>query len=784
MDAKHVLLGALLVSGVMAGTAQAQTAPAQTVQAQAAQVTRADYERATGMLGDRTGPLVDHMVSAASWLDDGSLVYRESTGGKTQTLRYQPKTGKTLPAFKAQALADAINLANGGKGRPALADKLPPLSIARNPDDSLKVTSLLGGEAYRCDSAGCTVLAQAKAGDEPAVATPDGKRAAFIRGGNLWLRELASGKETQLTFDAKPDYGYATSNAGWQHSDEAVLVWSPDGSKIATFQQDQRKTSSMTLVGTNVGAPKVEQWKYPFVGDKDVTMIERVIIDVSSAKPQVVRLQMPPDQHRSTCADDVVCADGWEDVQWAKDGKTLAFISTDRGHKSATLRVADAATGKVRDVYTETVATQYQSAPTLSTVAWRYLPESNEFLWFSQKSNWGHLYLHDLATGKEKRQLTRGDWNATKIGRLDMASRTLWFNGVGREPGDPYFVHYYKVGLDGGAVQLLTPEDANHAITASEDGKYFVDVYSKIDTAPVAVLRDADGKQVKELAHADLSRLKAAGWVPPESFTVKGRDGKTDIYGQLFKPSHFDAQKKYPIITYIYPGPQVGSIRTRSFTPAHGDHQALAELGFIVIAVDGMGTPLRSKAFQDAYYGNMIDNTLPDQVAALKQLGERYPWVDTTRAGMWGHSGGGNATAAAMFTYPDVYKVGIAESGNHDNLSYEDDWGERYHGLLEDKGNGKTNYSGQDNASIAKNLKGKLFLLHGLMDDNVPPQTTLLVVDALMKANKDFDLLLLPNARHGYGADSNYVMRRRWDYFVKNLLGAEPPKEFEIKPAK
>ena len=772
MDAKQILLGALLVSGAAAGQAQAQ----------AQQVTRADYERAASMLGDRTGPLVDHLVSAPAWLDDGSLVYRESNAGKSQTLRFDPKTGKSVAAFKPQALADAMNLAAGGKGRPAVADKLPPLSISRNADGSLRVASMMGGEAYRCDSAGCSPLAVAKSGDEPGTASPDGKRAAFIRAGNLWLRDIASGKETQLTTDAQPDYGYATSNAGWQHSEDAVLVWSPDGNKIATFQQDQRKTSTMTLVGTNVGAPKVEQWKYPFVGDKDVTMIERVIIDLTAATPKTIRLQMPADQHRSTCADDVVCDGGWDDVQWAKDGKTLAFISTDRGHKSATLRVADAASGKVRDVYTETVATQYQSAPALGSVAWRYLPESNEFLWFSQKSNWGHLYLHDLSTGKEKHPLTRGDWNATKIGYLDQASRTLWFSGVGREPGDPYFVHYYKVGLDGGAVQLLTPEDANHSITPSEDGKYFVDVYSKIDTAPVAVIRDGNGKQVKELAHADLTRLKAAGWVAPESFTVKARDGKTDIYGQMFKPSNFDANKKYPIITYIYPGPQVGSIRSRSFVPAHGDHQALAELGFIVIAVDGMGTPLRSKAFQDAYYGNMIDNTLPDQVAALKQLGERYAWIDTSRAGMWGHSGGGNATATAMFSYPDVYKVGIAESGNHDNLSYEDDWGERYHGLMEDKGDGKTNYSGQDNASIAKNLKGKLFLLHGLMDDNVPPQTTLLVVDALIKANKDFDLLLLPKARHGYGADSYYVMRRRWDYFVKNLLGAEPPKEFELKP--
>jgi dipeptidyl aminopeptidase/acylaminoacyl peptidase len=477
-----------------------------------------------------------------------------------------------------------------------------------------------------------------------------------------------------------------------------------------------------------------------------------------------------------------MCSEGWEDVQWAKDGSSLAFVSTDRGHKSATLRVADAQTGAVRDVYTETVATQYQSAPALDSVNWRYLPESNEFIWYSQASDWGHLYLHDLATGKRKRQITSGDWNVTQIAHLDAGSRTLWFLGIGREPGNPYYVHYYKVGIDGGDVQLLTPENANHVITPSDDGKYFVDVYSTIDTAPVALLRDADGKQVAEIARADLGRLKAAGWVAPTAFTVKARDGKTDLYGQMFKPSDFDPAKKYPIVVYIYPGPQVGSVRTRSFAAAHGDNEALAELGFIVIAVDGMGTPLRSKSFQDAWYGNMADNTLPDQVAALKQLGARHPWIDLDRVGIWGHSGGGNATATAMFTYPDVFKVGIAESGNHDNRSYEDDWGERYHGLLAKNKDGSSNYTGQDNESHAANLKGKLFLIHGLMDDNVPPQSTLLVVDALVKANKDFDLLLLPNAHHGYGMDSFYVMRRRWDYFVENLAGNTPPAQYAMKP--
>ena len=767
MDAKYWLLGTLLVTG--AGEAMAQ-------------VTAADYERAARMLGDRTAPLLDHAVSGATWLDDGSLVYRERTNGVERVLRLDPATGKSTAAFNAKALADAMNLAAGGKGKPVLAEKLPPLQVSRNADGSLRLAGMQG--AFRCNDDGCSALEGAKGGGEPGSASPDGKREAFVRDWNLWLRDLASGKETQLTFDGKPDYGYATDNAGWKHTDEAILVWLADGNKIATFQQDQRKTSTMTLVATNVGAPKVEQWKYPFVGDQDVTLIERVVIDLSGDAPKTIRLQMPPDQHRSTCSDDLVCSKGWEDVQWARDGKTLAFVSTDRGHKSATLRVADAATGKVRDVFTETVKTQYQSAPALDSVNWRYLPESSEFLWFSQKSDWGHLYLHDLATGKEKRQVTRGDWNVADVVHVDPASRTLWFKGVGREPGrDPYFVHYYQVGLDGGEVRLLTPEDANHAVVASDDGKYFIDVHSTIDTAPVAVLRDGSGTLVKELARADLTRLKAAGWVPPASFTVKARDGKTDLYGQLFKPSNFDASKKYPIVTYIYPGPQVGSVRSRSFMPAHGDHQALAELGFIVIAVDGMGTPLRSKSFQDAWYGDMADNTLPDQVAALKQLAAQHPWIDATRAGMWGHSGGGNATAAAMFRYPDVYKVGIAESGNHDNLSYEDDWAERYHGLMEHKADGSSNYTGQDNAAYAKNLKGKLFLLHGMMDDNVPPQSTLLVVDALMKANKDFDLLLLPHARHGFGADSYYVMRRRWDYFVQHLLGTEPPKEFALKPA-
>jgi dipeptidyl aminopeptidase/acylaminoacyl peptidase len=295
-------------------------------------------------------------------------------------------------------------------------------------------------------------------------------------------------------------------------------------------------------------------------------------------------------------------------------------------------------------------------------------------------------------------------------------------------------------------------------------------------------MRDARGKVVMPLERGDLTRLAAIGWKPPMPIVVKAADGRTDLYGLLFRPTNFDSTKKYPIINNPYPGPQTGSVGTRSFLAARGDHQALAELGFVVITVDGRGTPGRSKSFHDYYYGKMgRDNTLPDMVAAMQELGRRYSWVDVDRAGIYGHSGGGFITADAMFRYPDFFKVGIAESGNHDQRQYEDDWGERYQGLLVRNADGTDNYDAEANQLLAKNLKGHLLLAHGTMDDNVPPDNTLLVVDALIKANKSFDLLMIPNATHGYGRAANYMMRRRWDYFVQHLLGAEPPKDYEIR---
>ncbi|MGC1549855.1 MAG: DPP IV N-terminal domain-containing protein [Rhodanobacter sp.] len=752
------------------------------VSAQTRTLTAQDYAQAERFMSYNTVPLVDHDVRRVKWLDDTHFVYRDHDAAGDRFMQMDTVSGKASPAFDQAKLAAALSKASG---KPVDAKKFPSMfGYSVKPDGRYDIN--LDDKHYLCDlkAAGtCTDMAVlVKTGKEPGVLSPDKKTEAFIRDWNLWLRDVATGKETQLTTDGVTNFGYATDNAGWKHTDNAILEWSPDSKRIATFQQDQRKTGDMYLVSTGVGHPKLEAWKYPMVGDKDVTMIERVIIDVADHK--VVRLQMPPDQHRSSLCDDVSCGPdgGWDDVKWAPDGTSLAFVSTSRDHKHEWFRIADINTGAVRTMFEESVPTYYESGN--DEVNWRYLPESHQAIWFSERTNWGNLYLYDLATGKVMHPITSGDGNVTQVLKVDAKTRTVWFRGVGRTPGvHPYYEQFWKVSLDGGQPTLLTPEASDHAVTMSPDGKYFVDAYSTTTTPTVTVLRDAnDGHVMATVAKADISRLTAAGWVPPVPITVKGRDGKTDLYGIMYKPSNFDPQKKYPIIDYVYPGPQTGSVRGYNFMSSSGDNQSLAELGFIVVAIDGMGTPWRSKAFHDTYFGDIGDNTLPDQIAGIKALGQRYPWIDLARVGMWGHSGGGNATADAMFRYPDFFKVGWAESGNHENRNYEDDWAEKWQGLLVTHPDGTTNYDDQANQREAKNLKGHLMLVHGTMDDNVPPTTTLLVVDALIKANKDFDMLLIPNAHHGYGAATPYTTRRRWDYFVQHLAGDTPPKEYALKP--
>ncbi|QAU25525.1 S9 family peptidase [Dyella sp. M7H15-1] len=735
-------------------------------------LTAQDYAQAERFMVYNTAPLLDHAVSTVHWLDGTHFWYVDHDATGDHYLQMDASNGTVSPLLDQAKLATALTEA-GEKSIKADKLGLTDFRVATDGRDQIE----MGGKHYLCDLKTEGICTLVKSGKEPGVLSPDRKQQAFIRNWNLWLRDVATGKETQLTTHGVENYGYATDNAGWKHTDNAILEWSPDSKQIATFQQDQRLDGDMYLVTTKVGHPALQSWKYPLPGDQHVTLIERVIIDVSTRK--VVRLKTPPDQHRSSLCDDISCGDkgGWDDVKWAPDSKTLAFVSTSRDHKHETFRIADAKTDEVRTVFHEDAPTYFESGN--GAVNWRYLPGSNEAIWYSERSNWGNLYLYDLAHGQLKHAITTGEGNVTEILKVDDKTRTVWFRGVGRTSGvNPYYQQFWKVSLDGGQPVLLTTEPADHTITMSDDGKYFIDSYSTPVTPPVAVLRDAnDGRILTTVAKGDIKRLLATGWHPPELFTVKARDGKTDLYGLMFKPTHFDPRKKYPIVDYVYPGPQSGSVASFGFLPAHYDNQSLAELGFVVIAINGMGTPWRSKAFHDTWYGNMGDNTLPDQVAGIKELGQRYPWIDLDRVGIWGHSGGGNTTADALFRYPDFFKVGWAESGNHDNREYEDDWGEKYQGLL--VGN---NYDNQANQLIAGHLKGKLMLVHGMIDDNVPPYSTLLVADALIKANKDFDMLLLPNQHHAYDTDMPYVTRRRWDYFVHNLAGDTPPKEYALKP--
>lgn len=748
-------------------------------------VTATDYQRAQSMLAPALAPLVDHNVRQVHWLDANHFWYADTARSVTQYVLVDADTRRRSSLFDPAALDAALISA----GASPVAATVPVISgwwpqaegvaLVRRGDRYYTCTTATPLHCAPSSDAAIRRHAGGLAGQEPGVLSPDRRQAAFIRNWNLWVRDTATGQETQLTTDGVENFGYATDNAGWKHTDHAILVWSPDSRRIATFQQDQRHTGDMYLVTTQIGHPKLLSWKYPLVGDKQVTMIQRVVIDVAARK--VIRLDMPPDQHRSSLCDDISCGPdgGWDDVKWAPDSRSLGFVSTSRDHRHEWFRVADPQTGAVRTVFDEQVATWFESGNDM--VNWQYLPASHEVIWFSERDGWGQLYLYDLDTGKLKSRITRGQGNVTQVLAVDPVSRQIWFRGVGREKGwNPYYQAFYRIGFDGRGETLLTPEAADHSIDMSPAGHDFVDIRSTRTVPPTAVLRDGAGRVRMTLATADIHRLLAAGWVPPVPFTVKGRDGRTDLYGMMFKPSHFDPSRHYPLIDYVYPGPQTGSVRGRSFLPAAGDNQALAELGFVVIAVDGMGTPWRSKDFHTAYFQHIEDDTLPDQVAAIRQLGQRYSWIDTNRVGIWGHSGGGNTTAAAMFHYPQVFKVGIAESGNHENREYEDDWAEKWQGLEHVDASGHSNYDAQANESFVAGLKGHLMLAYGTLDDNVPPNNTLLVVDALIKANKDFDLVVIPNAHHGYGAAAPYMMRRRWDYFVRYLLGAEPPREYPL----
>ena len=736
-----IVLGLAVVA---AGTVGAQNRRA---------LTAADYDRAVKMLAPGLTGLVVGDTVDATWLPDGRLWYVRTTLTGDENVVIDP-VAKTREVVQTAPPGGQASPEPRGRGSDA----------GRG-----------GGGTGVALSRTCGPNVTGMTGPPPPSMSPDRRKAVFICDWNLWVKDVASGQERQLTTDGVKDFGYATSNAGWRTSAAPALSWSPDGKKIATQQQDERQVGEMYVVETPVkgGHPVLRAWKYPLPGDPVVAMISRFVIDVETGK--TTRLLMGPDFHRAMSEDDLDMGE----YLWSPDGSRLGFVSTDRFHKSSTAKLADTASGEVRVLFTETEKTHVQTR-----VQWQILWDSKEVLWYSQRDGTAQMYLYDLESGRLKNQITTGPGPITRVNRIDRATGTMWYEAAGREKGqDPYFIHLYRIGLDGKNQISLTPGAGTHAVQISPDGKYVIDTISQPDVAPETTLRDGrTGTLIMPLEKADISRLLATGWKPPMQIKMTAADGNTDIYGILFRPTNFDPSRKYPIINQAYPGPQSGSVGSRAFTVARGDRQALAELGFVVVSIDGTGTPNRSKAFTDAYYGEMgRHNTIPDQIAGMKELAQRYPWIDIDKAAIWGHSGGGFITADALLRAPynDFFKVGIAESGNHDQRQYEDDWGERYQGPLVKNPDGTDNYEIEATQTHAAGLKGRLLLIHGTMDVNVPPYNTLLVADALITANKDFDMLLVPNSGHGY-TPASYVMRRRWDYFVKYLLDAEPPRDYVI----
>jgi dipeptidyl aminopeptidase/acylaminoacyl peptidase len=728
--------------------------------------------------------------------------YRKQVPDGHEFIFVDPATDTRRPAFDHSQLAAALSTASGTSYEPyklpfeeiEFVDEMTAVRFwedqKKEKDQEEKEEDEEEHRRWTCNltTYECTGPENVPKGPEDEVKSPDDEWVAFSREENLWIRSTENGEEIQLSQDGEEQFGYAVPAEGCCYTVTArrektklkpIVFWSPDSGKIATYKLDEREVAEMHLLETHEGRPILHSYRYALPGDSEIPAYTLHVFDVES------RAQVPikgdPIEIFWGPGDDV-------DVRWAADGSSIYFAREFRGHQKAVLYEADVATGEARPLIEETSETfldlPSHEDPHLerSLQEWRIVGNGEEIIWWSERDGWGHFYLFDARTGALKNQITSGAWVARTIYYVDEINRWLYFNAYGREEGlYPYAAQLYRAKLDGSRLERLSKEDAAHEIHMSESGRYVVDTYSMRDKAPVTVLRQADGRVLRPLEEANISQLEAAGWSPAEPFTVKARDGITDLYGFMYRPSSFDPEKKYPIIDYIYPGPQIGPVRYRGFTASPGGNaQALAELGFIVIHFDATGTPFRSKAFHDVWYGDMGDNGIIDHVQTIKQLAARYPEIDIDRVGIFGHSGGGFSSTDAILRYPDFFKVAVSSAGNHDNRSYSWGWGEKYQGLLEKDSDGADNYESQANHLLAKNLKGHLMLTYGTLDDNVHPNATLLLVNELIEHNKDFDMLVYPNRNHRYGREP-YVIRRTWDYFVRHLLGEEPPAGYKIE---
>jgi hypothetical protein len=728
-----------------------------------AQVTKSDYERATS-LRDKYRDLALDIVDRGDWIGKTSRTwYRKSVaGGYEYWIADAAKREKTI-AFDHVKLAAALAAASGEKMEPL---NLPFFTLNFS-EDGKSVEFAAAGARWSCDLATyeCKKAGSAPSrfgrgggmnmwvrGPAPEAASrevktsPDGKWEAFIKNYNVGLRNKETKEETLLSRDGSEGNYYTF----------ASLRWAPDSKRIAGYRLERGYHRVIQYVESSPSdqlQPKYHTMEYAKPGD--AIDIERPVLFLVDTKARIE-------------IDDALFLNPYEmgDLEWRKDGRAFTFEYNERGHQVYRVVEVDGATGAARAVVAEKAATFF----CYSGKKYRYdIDGGKEVVWMSERDGWNHLYLYDGATGTVKNRITKGEWVVRSVDKVDEKNRQVYFQASGYVPGeDPYFVHAFRINLDGTGLVRLTEGAGNHSVSYSADMAYFVDTWSRADQPPTFEIREAvDGKTVMTVEKGDIGGLLKAGWRPPEVFVAKGRDGKTDIYGIIVRPTKFDPGKKYPVIEYIYAGPQ-GSFVPKSFQATSG-MRALAELGFIVSQCDGMGTSNRSKAFHDVCWKDLGDAGFPDRILWHKAVAAKDPSYDIGRVGIYGNSAGGQNALGGLLFHPEFYKAGVASCGCHDNRMDKMWWNEQWMGWPLGP-----EYAASSNVDNAHKLQGDLLLIVGEMDTNVDPASTMQVVNALIKADKVFDLLVIPGAGHGMGGA--YGERKMYDFFVRSLLGATPPK--------
>jgi dipeptidyl-peptidase-4 len=722
-----------------------------------AQGTLADYQRAEELPQKVRGQLFKAKVDA-HWLPgDAHFWYRNDlAGGKREYLLVDAEKGQRSPAFDHPALAAAL-----GKslGKAVDADRLEleqltfledRQAIRFRASGSWRRYHLASGVLQEIDAPApepqAPPASEANRRNRSSSLSPDGKWQAEIRDHNLWLKPLSGGEDVQLTRDGSAAHYYVQP-----------IHWSPDSAKLVCLRTTPAENHQVHLIESSPRdqlQPKLHTLNYLKPGDR-LAVSKPVLFEIAARKPIPLQDKLFPTP--------------WSinDIRWRQDSQRFTFLYNQRGHQTVRIISIAADTGEAGVLVDETSKTFVDYAHKLFS---HYDDAANEIIWMSERDGWNHLYLFDSRTGDLKNQITRGQWVVRGVDRVDVEKRQIWFRASGVYPEqDPYYIHHARINFDGSGLTLLTAGNGTHEITYSPGGKYLIASYSRVDLPSVAELRrTSDGGLVCELERADASGVFATGWKAPERFVAAGRDEQTQIYGVIHRPSNFMPGKKYPVVEYIYAGPH-GSFTPKAFKGWHSP-QAIAELGMIVVQCDGMGTSNRSKAFHDVCWKNLGDSGFPDRVRWIQAAAAKYPELDLSRVGIYGGSAGGQSALRALLAHGDFYHVAVADCGCHDNRMDKVWWNELWMGWPLGP-----HYAEQSNVTQAHKLQGKLLLVVGELDRNVDPASTLQVANALIQADKDFDLLLIPGAGHG-SAETPYGRRRRADFLVRHLLGLEPRK--------